>query len=226
MTAAAAKQKKAAASRPPSHQQTNGKIALLPVLKSTTTRPAFTPGPVPFDEQAAQHWIYPRHQEFPIRQYQLEMTETALFHNTLVSLPTGLGKTLIAAVVLYNYQRWFPTGLVLFLAPTLPLVNQQVQACGEIMNIPAAATAVLTGKLSPSQRDKIWSSRRAFFCTPQTVQKDLEQGICPAQRVVAVVLDEAHKASGDYAYVKVVESLEQAGAKFRVLGLSATPGGA
>lgn len=28
----------------------------------------------------------------------------------MVVLPTGLGKTLIAAVVMYNYFRWFPEG--------------------------------------------------------------------------------------------------------------------
>jgi ERCC4-related helicase len=48
--------------------------------------------------------------------------------NTLVSLPTGLGKTLIAAVVMYNYYRWFPTGKVVFCAPTRPLVSQQIHA--------------------------------------------------------------------------------------------------
>ncbi len=51
----------------------------------------------------------------------------AVRHNTLVSLPTGLGKTLIAAVVMYNLQRWFPTGKAIFLAPTKPLVHQQVE---------------------------------------------------------------------------------------------------
>ncbi len=47
----------------------------------------------------------------PCRQYQLSITKTALFTNTIVALPTGLGKTLIAAVVMYNYFRWFPTGI-------------------------------------------------------------------------------------------------------------------
>eukprot|EP01018_Ginkgo_biloba_P026784 Gb_37520 [translate_table: standard] len=44
----------------------------------------------------------------PLRDYQFAIVKTALFSNTLVSLPTGLGKTLIAAVVMYNYFRWFP----------------------------------------------------------------------------------------------------------------------
>lgn len=36
-----------------------------------------------------------------------------MFSNTLVALPTGLGKTFIAAVVMYNYFRWFPEGNVM-----------------------------------------------------------------------------------------------------------------
>ena len=185
----------------------------------------YVPGPVPLDLEAAQHWLYPTRDEYPIRQYQLEMTETALFHNTLVSLPTGLGKTLIAAAVLHNFHRWFPTGITIFLAPTNPLVNQQVQACGSIVNLPAKATAVLTGHTPQKRRAELWQSRHVFFCTPQTVQRDLEvEGVCPAQNVVALVLDEAHKATGEYAYVRVVRLLEEAGARFRIVGLSATPG--
>ncbi|CAN0588937.1 unnamed protein product, partial [Ectocarpus sp. 12 AP-2014] len=59
---------------------------------------------VPIDKEAAQTWIYPVN--YPIRQYQLQIVTQALFKNTLVALPTGLGKTLIAAVVMYNYYRW------------------------------------------------------------------------------------------------------------------------
>ena len=40
--------------------------------------------------------------------------QVALFTNTLVALPTGLGKTLTAAVVMYNYFRWFPDGKSLY----------------------------------------------------------------------------------------------------------------
>ena len=42
------------------------------------------------------------------REYQVAIVEQALLHNTLVCLPTGLGKTFIAAVVMYNFFRWFP----------------------------------------------------------------------------------------------------------------------
>jgi Fanconi anemia group M protein len=193
-------------------------------IKAAQRATSYEPGPVALDSEAARQWVYPVHDDFPMRNYQLEISHTAIFANTLVSLPTGLGKTLIAAVVLYNYYQWFPTGKVIFLAPTLPLVDQQVQACYRIMGIPAHDTAVLNGRVAPKERQGHWTQRRVFFCTPQTVERDLEAGTCPAQQVVCLVLDEAHKATGNFAYCKVVELCEKAGARFRILGLSATPG--
>ena len=63
----------------------------------------FSPSCPGFDRQAGDLWIYPTN--YPVREYQLTIVEKALFHNTLVSLPTGLGKTFIAAVVMYNFYR-------------------------------------------------------------------------------------------------------------------------
>ena len=186
----------------------------------------YIPGPVPFDESTLSNWIFPIHEKFPKRNYQQEMAESAIFENTLVSLPTGLGKTMIAAVVMYNYYRWFPTGKVIFCAPTLPLVQQQVKAIYDIVGIPHSDIAVLTGKINATDREVLWNEKRVFFCTPQTVQNDLknETSNIAFSRVVCLVLDEVHKASGDHAYVKVAELLEAAKAKFRLVGLSATPG--
>jgi len=76
---------------------------------------SYSPGPVPIDPTTRHKYIYPVNPNHERRLYQVDITRTALFHNTLVSLPTGLGKTLIAAVVLYNYRRWFPLGKVVFL---------------------------------------------------------------------------------------------------------------
>lgn len=59
----------------------------------------------------------------------------------------GLGKTFIAAVVMYNYYRWFPQGKIVFMAPTRPLVAQQIRACHDIMAIPIKDTVEMTGKI-------------------------------------------------------------------------------
>jgi Fanconi anemia group M protein len=134
-----------------------------------------------------------------------------------VSLPTGLGKTLIAAVVMYNYYRWFPEGKIVFLAPTRPLVSQQLDACYKVMKIPERDTAEITGR--QKTREILWSNRRVFFCTPQTFQKDIEENRCDARKIVCICFDEAHKATGKYAYARVIDMVESAGAKFRVVSL-------
>jgi len=67
--------------------------------------------------------IYPKNPE--IREYQYSISRTCIFYNTVVCLPTGLGKTHIASVLILNYYRWFPGGKIFFLAPTRPLVYQQ-----------------------------------------------------------------------------------------------------
>ena len=65
----------------------------------------------------------------------------------------GLGKTFIAAVVMFNFYRWFPDGgKVIFVAPTRPLVDQQRKACHGITGIPAADTHVLVGN---SKKDEV-----------------------------------------------------------------------
>jgi Fanconi anemia group M protein len=144
--------------------------------------------------------------------------------NTLVSLPTGLGKTLIAAVVMYNYYRWFPTGKIVFCAPTRPLVTQQIKACYNITGIPERHTAEISGKSKAEARQRMWEAKRVFFCTPQTIVKDIECGRCNAREIVCVVMDEAHKATGDHASAQLVDLIKDSGAKFRLVGLSATPG--
>lgn len=97
-----------------------------------------------FDLEAGNVWIYPTN--YPIRNYQYDIVEQAIFKNTLVTLPTGLGKTFIAAVIMFNFYRWYPQGKVIFMAPTKPLVAQQIEACYNIMGIPQSDTAEMTGK--------------------------------------------------------------------------------
>ncbi|XP_001660079.2 uncharacterized protein LOC5571977 [Aedes aegypti] len=177
-----------------------------------------------FDNNAGSSWIYPTN--YPVRKYQYSIVQAALFKNTLVVLPTGLGKTFIAAVVMYNLYRWYPTGKVIFMAPTRPLVNQQIEACYKIMGIPKEDTAEMTGKQQRKNRTGLWQSKRVFYVTPQVVLADInspEQNF-PINEVKLVVVDEAHKAKGRYAYTEVIKAIASTNRNFRVLALSATPG--
>ncbi|NXH18248.1 FANCM protein, partial [Bucco capensis] len=159
-----------------------------------------------FCAAAGSIWIYPTN--YPVRDYQVRMANASLLANTLVCLPTGLGKTFVAAVVMYNFYRWFPSGKVLFLAPTKPLVAQQMEAWG---------TQALN-------RGELWATRRVFFLTPQIMVNDLSRGTCPAVEIKCLVIDEAHKALGNHAYCQVVRELSKYSRHFRILALSATPG--
>lgn len=58
----------------------------------------------------------------------------------------------------------------------------------------------------------------------KVIQNDLDNGICDAKDIVCLVVDEAHRASGQYAYCQVVKKIHSTNKEFRVLALTATPG--
>ncbi|KAI8995314.1 P-loop containing nucleoside triphosphate hydrolase protein [Trametes punicea] len=174
------------------------------------------------DRLAAKTWIYPLNK--PKRDYQYNIVKKSLFENTLVALPTGLGKTFIAGVVMLNYYNWFPEGKVVFVAPTKPLVAQQIEACHKTCGIPGSAAAELTGNVSKDKRISAWRTKRVFYATPQTLLNDLIHGHVDPLDIVLIVVDEAHRGTGDYAYAQVVRFMMQHNPHFRILALTATPG--
>lgn len=90
----------------------------------------------------------------------------------------------------------FPEGKVVFLAPTKPLVAQQISACYDIMGVPEEDTAELQGSVDPKLRAKLWDERRVFFCTPQSMANDIKTKRCDPSRFVCVVVDEVTKGGG------------------------------
>jgi ATP-dependent DNA helicase MPH1 len=60
--------------------------------------------------------------------------------------------------------------------------------------------------------------------TPQTLDNDLRTGIADPKKIVLLVVDEAHRATGNYSYVNVVSFMRRFSSSFRVLALTATPG--
>ncbi|SPP80367.1 ATP-dependent DNA helicase MPH1 isoform X2 [Drosophila guanche] len=179
-----------------------------------------------FDMATGHNWIYPNN--LPLRAYQQTIVQAALYKNTLVVLPTGLGKTFIAAVVMYNFYRWYPQGKIIFMAPTRPLVAQQIAACQKIMPFPSSDTVQLTGQLARAKRANLWASKRVFFATPQVVHSDMletEDGsYFPFSDIKLLVVDEAHRAKGRYAFTQVADCMMAHNRNFRMLALSATPG--
>lgn len=175
------------------------------------------------DSEAMKTWVYPTNLG-TIRDYQFNIVQRGLFNNLLVALPTGLGKTFIAATIMLNWYRWTTEAQIIFVAPTKPLVSQQIEACYKIAGIPRSATTMLIGGVSQGLRAEEWKEKRVFFMTPQTLMVDLKAGYVEPKKIVLLVVDEAHRATGAYAYVEVVSFLRRFNASFRVLALTATPG--
>jgi len=124
--------------------------------------------------------------------------------------------------VMLNFNRWFPQSKIIFMAPTKPLVAQQLKACCAITGIPASKVAILLDK-QRKNREQIWSDKQVFFTTPQVVENDLCSGIINPKSVSLLVIDEAHRAKGNYAYNNVVKFLNRFNSSYRILALTATP---
>jgi len=156
------------------------------------------------------------------RLYQKHIAEAAVEHNTLVVLPTGIGKTAIALRVIAEYLRRAPTESVLFLAPTRPLVVQHAKSVAQTLFAPEPLT--LTGAVAPERRAVLLQPPQVVVATPQVVGNDLAHQEFPLDTFSLIVFDEAHRAVGDYPYVAIAKA-NQEGPRARVLAMTASPGG-
>ena len=155
-----------------------------------------------------------------LRLYQETILNTVSQKDTLVVLPTGLGKTHIA-VALASLR--LPLGKILFLAPTKPLIAQHLKTFSEYFS-PTEKLAVFSGEVDPEKRNELWQKSQIIFSTPQTVKNDLLVRRIDFHDVALIVFDEAHRAVGNYAYSFLAnEYIRQANTP-KILALTASPG--
>ncbi len=152
------------------------------------------------------------------RAYQEVIAASASDRNTLVVLPTGLGKTIIAVMV--ASIKLSDDSKVLMLAPTKPLVEQHFKTFNEFLDIPEGDMQVMTGEIKPEKRYEHWENKRVFFATPQVVENDLISAEVPVEDFSLTIFDEAHRATGEYSYVFINEKM-----RAQNLALTASPGG-
>ena len=158
------------------------------------------------------------------REYQQKIFETAKNHNTLVVLPTGLGKTLIALMLAIERKKSFPMSKILFLAPTKPLVEQHFEYFKSHLLELFADTQLFTGAVPADKRKKIWQTAEIIFSTPQCIANDLEHYLYNTKEISLLIIDEAHRCLKNYDYTKVVEKYKSQANNVHILGLTASPG--
>lgn len=157
------------------------------------------------------------------RMYQISIAATALIKNTLVVIPTGLGKTTIAALVIAS-RLLNEDGKVLFLAPTKPLVEQHARFLRNVLKINGESIVSLSGEVEPEKRKELWRDAKIIVSTPQVIENDLLASRIELTDVILVVFDEAHRAVGNYSYVFIAREYLRQAKKPLILAMTASPG--
>lgn len=103
------------------------------------------------------------------RAYQLAIYHSIMENgNTLVVLPTGLGKTLVSLMVIRDKIK---EGKVLLLTPTKPLAKQHLKSVQEILELNDETVTLVTGEIPPEKR-KVEYAKKVIISTPQCVDGD------------------------------------------------------
>ncbi len=155
------------------------------------------------------------------RAYQVNIIKGVLSgRNSLVVLPTGLGKTLIAifaiAKALHDGKK------ALILAPTKPLSQQHHDSLTRLLKADSASILLLTGTIAAAKRKALEGQARVIAATPQTIANDLSSARLSMEGIGVVVFDECHRGVGRYAYTYIANECKLRGVQ--VVGLTASPG--
>ena len=162
--------------------------------------------------------------DFTLRPYQKSIVETAIKKNTLVVLPTGLGKTAISMVLGIHMLNQNKNSKVILTAPTKPLCQQHYDTFLEKTDIIPEEVALLTGATPPKKREQIFNTASIIIATPQTLQSDIIAKRLDLKNVVLLTIDEAHRAVSDYAYTWVAKKYMEEASYPKILALTASPG--
>lgn len=151
------------------------------------------------------------------REYQWNLAKACLEDDTLVVMPTGMGKTIVALLAIAELMR-MKKAKIIFMAPSKPLVHQHYEF---IKGMLYAGVEETTGEDRPEHRSKIWDAD-VVCATPQVVENDALEDRLRLENVDMLIFDEAHRAIGSYPYVKVSHLYEEANPNGRRIGLTAS----
>lgn len=160
------------------------------------------------------------------RLYQNIIFNLSKDKNSLIVLPTSLGKTVISALIcaeiLYNYKQ----SRILIMAPTRPLVLQHLLSFSSFLKVLDDQKILVTGKISPSIRKMVWDNKtiKLIFATPEVIRNDLNESRLNLKDFGLIVFDEAHRAIKDYAYTLISKKYMEQSSNPLIVAMTASPG--
>src|SRR3989338_7434558 len=110
------------------------------------------------------------------RSYQDHIANAARQGNLLCVLPTGMGKTQVAALVAAERLQKNMNAKILFMAPTKPLVDQHRNSFERMLKIGEDELKTVTGSDKPEDRKELYQKADIVFSTPQTIENDVKEG--------------------------------------------------
>ncbi|MFW6450241.1 MAG: DEAD/DEAH box helicase [Nanoarchaeota archaeon] len=161
---------------------------------------------------------------FEPRLYQETIFGNACLQNTLVVLPTGLGKTNVFLMLAAHRLKQYPSSKIVLLGPTRPLIDQYKSVFEKYFDIDKNKIALFTGLVKPEKRHELWKNSRIIFSTPQGLENDIISNKIKLDDVSLLGFDEAHRGVGDYSYVYIAKKYHENAKHERIIGLTASPG--
>lgn len=177
--------------------------------------------------------------------YQRELYGKAMTANSVCFLPTGSGKTLVAALVIAHMLKLNPCRQVVFLVDRVLLVLQQSDYLrSELSHIRVAdegssnsfngTRPIRIGAVCGEMRKLEGNSRiyeqDVLIITADCYRNHLNNGTLRFEDVSLIVLDEAHHCNKDHPYNVIIRDFylredDLLGHRPKVLGLTASPAG-
>ena len=128
------------------------------------------------------------------RDYQINIADAIKSQNSIVVLPTGLGKTVIALLSIAESMIKQPTKTCMILAPTRVLVHQHYEFLLNSLNLSKTEISVITGEDTLKKRQTKWQNQ-IVCATPQILHLDINRGIIDLKQFSVVIFDEVHRLS-------------------------------
>ncbi|KAL5698311.1 helicase protein [Ranunculus cassubicifolius] len=173
-------------------------------------------------------------QKFDPRSYQKQVFEVARKRNTIAVLDTGAGKTMIAVMLIREVGLSLKSDggddnqkkLIIFLAPTVHLVNQQFEVikAQTDLNVEQYYGDKGVDEWDLTTWNKEVEEHDVMVMTPQILLDALRNAFLSLNVVCLMVFDECHRATGNHPYSRILkEFYHKTGKKPKLFGMTASP---
>ncbi|XKL66266.1 hypothetical protein PGB90_009686 [Kerria lacca] len=167
---------------------------------------------VKFFEITGRTFVYPI--TYHMYEFQKKIIITAIFNNTLISVPSGLGENFLAAVIAFNFHRWFLNGKIVILSQTRNYLINQMMAYNSYTTLSDEIFAeLLTNAL---ENDCVSAFEKSIVLTsPKKYLNCLNKKICKFHNLILLIIFENAKIIKCQDYKAIMDRIS--GCKFRLL---------